>query len=327
MRNFAPVLVHVYDRPEHFKNCIESLSKCPEAQYSELYISSDFYRNEKEKKNVLKVRKYIKSIKGFKKVIPILFNKNVGGDYAGHFCKTKVFEKYESVIIMEDDIEVSPLFLNYTNKGLDFYKNDPRIFSICGFSPFILGDNYFNKNLQFKAHEWNAWGFGMWKDKYINASNHRKSKDYFIDLNKDLRDKFFIKKLNQMSLEYYPHLLFSLKNKSLPEFDYFLGYYCLKNNFFNIHSTQSFTINKGNDGSGSRAKYNKEILSKMKLEALTNEIPEFKKLNDLKLEEKPPYYSANRLIIFFKIVLIKLKLFKEAKYIYNIFFKLKNKFK
>ena len=36
----------------------------------------------RKKKNVLKVRKYIKSIKGFKKVTPFLFEKNVGIDYA-----------------------------------------------------------------------------------------------------------------------------------------------------------------------------------------------------------------------------------------------------
>ena len=65
----------------------------------------------------------------------------------------------------------------------------------------------------------------------------------------------------------------------------------------------------------------------MNVEALTNEIPEFKKLNDLKLEEKLPYYSANRLIIFLKILLIKLKLFKMGKNTHKIFYEFKNKFK
>ena len=82
MKSYTPVLAHVYDRLEHFKKCIESLSNCPEAKLTELYISSDFYKNQNDKENVLavrnynkksdinnqEVRNYIDSIIGFKKI-------------------------------------------------------------------------------------------------------------------------------------------------------------------------------------------------------------------------------------------------------------------
>jgi len=315
--NKAPILVTVHTRFDHFNNCIDSLLKCPEAKYSNLFISSDFQRNDEEKVNVDLIRNYVKTIKGFKSVTPIFFEKNVGIEYASHYSVNKVFENYDQIIMLEDDIEVSPFFLNYINKGLDFYKDDPKVFSICGFSPFILGDNYFAENILFKNHEWNAWGFGTWKSKFNAFRNFRKSSEIFLDIKTNLKSRLFRRKLNDLSFEYYPHLLNSLKKNKKPEFDYCAGYYCLANNFFNIYPTQSFTINIGNDGSGLRVKKNDNIASKMKPENFSYKIPEFKKLSELKINNNYPKYSNNAFVIFIKILAIRFNMFDQAKRIFH----------
>ena len=41
IKQYAPVLVTVYDRPNHFKQCIESLLKNPGVSETTLFISSD----------------------------------------------------------------------------------------------------------------------------------------------------------------------------------------------------------------------------------------------------------------------------------------------
>jgi len=320
---YAPIFVSVHTRLHHFKKCIESLLSNPEAKFSDIYISSDSYRNDKEKTQVEAIRNYIKLIKGFKSVNPIFFEKNVGIEFAGKFCFDKIFNKSNSIIVLEDDIEVSPLFLKYINTGLCFYENDPKVFSICGFSPIILGENNFSENFLFKSNDWNAWGFGTWKSKFNAFTNFRNSNKLFSDIKLNIGSRTFRKKLDNLSLEHYPHLLYSEKQKITPEFDYLAGYYCLKNNFFNIYIAKSFTINNGNDGSGLRAKNNNEISSKMKSEALSNEIIEFKKLNDLRSIEKLPHYSKSSLVIFIKILLIKFRLFKVGKNVYNIFYEFK----
>ena len=91
-------------------------------------------------------------------------------------------------------------FLNYINKGLDFYKDDPKVFSICGFSPFILGDNYFSENILYKNHEWNAWGFGTWKSKLNTFRNFRKSSEFFLDIKTNLKSRLFRSKLDECSI-------------------------------------------------------------------------------------------------------------------------------
>ena len=44
-----------------------------------------------------------------------------------------VFKENDKAIILEDDIIVSPFFLNYMNKNLNIYKNDKKA-SFFGFS-------------------------------------------------------------------------------------------------------------------------------------------------------------------------------------------------
>ena len=325
MNNYAPILITVYDRFNHLKNAVESLKKCPEAKSTEIFIASDMTSEKEKEIQISEIRNYINSINGFKKVTPIFFDENVGIEHSWHFSLDLVFQKYDKIIFLEDDIEVSPLFLNYINEGLDFYKDDPKVFSICGYSPLIMSNSY-NKNFPFKiylSHSWAGWGVASWKNKFNDLINFRNSSEMFSDIKLNIGSRTFRKKLDKLSLEHYPHLLYSEKQKIIPEFDYLAGYYCLKNNFFNIYANKSYTINNGNDGSGQRAKKNNEISSKMKSEYLSNEILEFKKLNDLSTIEKLPHYSKSSLLIFIKILLIKFRLFKVGKNVYNIFYEFK----
>ena len=110
MNNYAPVLITVYDRFNHLKNAVESLKKCAEAINTELFIASDMTSEKEKEFQINKIRDYIGSIKGFKKVTPIFFDKNVGIEHSWHFSLDLVFQKYGTIIFLEDDNEVSPFF-------------------------------------------------------------------------------------------------------------------------------------------------------------------------------------------------------------------------
>tara|TARA_B100001939_G_C16942623_1_gene618921 strand:- start:2616 stop:3581 length:966 start_codon:yes stop_codon:yes gene_type:complete len=313
---YAPTLIFVHTRFNHFKNCIDSLLKCPEAKYTELYISSDYYRNEEEKKNVLQIRNYINSIKGFKKVKSYLFKKNVGIKFASEYCRREVLNKYDKIIILEDDIVVSPFFLYYLNRGLEFYKNDPKVFSICGFSPDTFSKNYEQiKPELYKSNRWNAWGFGIWKDRYMKFEEFRNNEAFNKILMQDLNSKFFRKKINSLSLEHYPHFLNSVKKNSKPEFDFSVGYYCTKKELFNIYFTKTHTINNGNDGSGLRAKNNRFLKQIMTEKKLHNKKFNFQSSDELYHTNDMPRPPQNIIIISIKLILIRLNIFDFTKII------------
>ena len=66
MNNLAPIVIFTYTRLETLKKTIESLKKNKMAKFSEIYIFSDCHKNKIDQPLVNSVRKYLKSIKGYK---------------------------------------------------------------------------------------------------------------------------------------------------------------------------------------------------------------------------------------------------------------------
>ena len=64
----APILLFVYNRPEHVRRSIESLLRNELAAQSELFIYADAAKDEAAESAVTEVRQYIKGIKGYKSV-------------------------------------------------------------------------------------------------------------------------------------------------------------------------------------------------------------------------------------------------------------------
>lgn len=323
MNNYAPVLIFVYDRFNHLKNAVESLIKCPEAQNTEIFIASDMTSEKEKEFQINEIRDYIGSIKEFKKVTPIFFDKNVGIEHSWHYSLDLVFKKHDSIIILEDDIEVSPLFLRFINQGLNYYKNNPNIFSICGFSPSIMSD-FYDKNAQNKIyfnHSWAAWGVASWKNKFLEFNEFRNSDGLLNFVNKDLKDNELVKSLNILSPKYYIHLLYCFKNKKVPEFDFLAAYYCLKNNMYNVYSNHTLTKNYGHDGTGLRSLKDELINSKMDRARYPEVLPDFKPINELDILNSLPLKSENNFQALLKIVLIKIGLFDFFKSIHRKFYK------
>ena len=68
MQNPAPIALFVYKRIENTKQLIESLLKNDLAKDSDIFIFSDSAKNEKDYKEVEKVRGYLRQISRFKKI-------------------------------------------------------------------------------------------------------------------------------------------------------------------------------------------------------------------------------------------------------------------
>ena len=67
-KQYAPIALFVYCRPDHVKRNIEALLRNSEAKETDLFIFSDGPKNEKAKEGVKQTRSYIRTIDGFKSV-------------------------------------------------------------------------------------------------------------------------------------------------------------------------------------------------------------------------------------------------------------------
>lgn len=136
MKEFAPIVLFVYNRPEHTKRTIESLRRNVLAAESELFIFADGAKDNatnEQKEKVKQVREYLLTIQGFKTISIELSNQNKGLANSIISGVTKIVNKYGRVIVLEDDIITSSHFLEYVNQSLDLYESDEDVVCINSF--------------------------------------------------------------------------------------------------------------------------------------------------------------------------------------------------
>ena len=155
----APVILFTYNRPNHIKRNIESLLKNKEAGQSDLFVFSDAPKKEEDKLKVEQVREYLSTITQFQSVTIVKreFNYGLGKNIIDGV--TEIVATYGKVIVLEDDLVVSPYFLEYMNEGLELYENDDSVISIHGYVYPVkekLPETFFLKGAD-------CLGWGTWK--------------------------------------------------------------------------------------------------------------------------------------------------------------------
>ncbi len=164
----APIVLFVYNRLDHTQGVIDTLSKNSLAKESELYIFSDAAKNESGREKVNAVRAFVCDKtwhNNFKKVTIIEAEQNKGLAKSIIAGVTKIIHEYQRVIVLEDDLVLSPYFLNYMNEALDFYEKEENIWSISGYSfPMKCMKEY--PHDVFYSYRGCSWGWATWSDRW-----------------------------------------------------------------------------------------------------------------------------------------------------------------
>jgi hypothetical protein len=159
MKTYAPILLFVYNRPEHLKQLIASLQTNAEAAQSMLFIYTDAARNKADEEQVNKVREVIRHIDGFAsiEVVERATNWGLARNIIGGV--TEQIRRYGRVIVLEDDLVVAPYFLRFMNDALEAYKDEPQVGHIqaCDFTQDAsLPDTFL---IKFTG----SWGWATWE--------------------------------------------------------------------------------------------------------------------------------------------------------------------
>ena len=250
---YAPILITVYDRLDHLKATVFSLSRNTIATKSELFIAVDYPKNDDDRagNQHLKIIEYVKSIRGFSKVNLIINSKNLGGRGNAANAVEVVFKSHDYLIRTEDDNVFSPYFLQYMNDALRKYHNDESVFAVCGYLEPINYEPKFNGCFSRKGFTSN--GFALWKHKDIDI-NVALSGYLFNYLN----PVAFSEMLNIMHYHVINGINYALTNNVL-YYDLFLNFYLYKHNLTCIFPEKTLVRNIGQDGSGLNSGVNNEI--------------------------------------------------------------------
>ncbi|SFG36238.1 glycosyltransferase [Prevotella sp. KH2C16] len=155
----APILLFVYNRPLHVERGLASLLQNAEAKDSELYVYSDAARSAADEEAVRQVRKTVHGATGFRQVHIIERTENWGLARNVIDGVSTVINRHGRVIVLEDDLVVSPYFLRFMNEALETYKDEPRVGHIqaCDFTQdATLPDTFL---IQWTG----SWGWATWQ--------------------------------------------------------------------------------------------------------------------------------------------------------------------
>lgn len=237
----APVVLFVFNRPDHTKRTIEALQSNLYASSSDLYIYSDSSVDDDSKRLVDEVRAYIRKVTGFKTITIIEQESNLG--LAGSIISgvTNIIEKHGRVIVLEDDIVTSPYYLKFMNEALLYYRDKPKVWHISGWNYPITPAQYTNDVFLWRMM--NCWGWATWADRW---SHFEKNVDKVInELDEDDIYKFNLDGTEAV----YNQILWNKKGL-VDTWAVFWYATIFRNNGLCVNPSISFVDNIGHDGSG-----------------------------------------------------------------------------
>jgi hypothetical protein len=225
----APILIIAYNRSKNFKRLIDSIK----FYKTKIYISIDGPKNNFDKIEQFKMMNLIKKNKKNYKINYRTLDKNLGCQKAVFSGLDWFFSYEEKGIILEDDCLPSPSFFKFCNKLLIRYKNNKKVFSISGYTPFIKTeidtDYFFSKIFM-------CWGWATWRSRWLIAKKFipkersiklLKTKEWNLFLTSNIKKRYFNKVYNlifsnKMDSWAFLWQLFGIANKSefiLPKYN------------------------------------------------------------------------------------------------------------
>lgn len=163
---YAPIILFIYNRPDHTRQTLEALSSNMLAQDSDLFIYADGAKENATPEQLEKIRQtreVARSRQWCKTVTVIESEKNKGLAASIISGVTEIANKYGAVIVLEDDIVTGKYFLEYMNTALEKYKDEKKVWHIAGWRDPVKrakeGASYFYPTMD-------CWGWATWADRW-----------------------------------------------------------------------------------------------------------------------------------------------------------------
>lgn len=251
---YAPIVIPTLNRIEHLKRCITSLQANSWAKYSPLIISVDYPPAQKYEEGYRYVCEYLQDgITGFASVDIIYQEENLGAYENAEFLKSYSEKSYDRYIFMEDDIEVSPNYIEYIDKGLELFENDNSILAVC--STGAENEEETIENNVVITHNYSAHGYGTWINKE-NMIMNAITRKYFEEIAGHIKNLWELYQYDPsllfalQSAIYRKEKLYQLSDGSIPIIDMTVKIYAVLENKYVVCPCRKKSRNWGYDGSG-----------------------------------------------------------------------------
>lgn len=255
--SFAPILVFAYNRGEHLRQTLTELAKCPEASGSKLFIFCDGPKDKNNTKLVEKVA-HVRNVardstwrEKFVAVSVVESPHNKGLAKSIINGVTEILVEHNSVIVLEDDLLVSPDFLTFMNESLTFYADVNEVGSISAFSSLDRLPEDYHLDV-YKIQRNCSTGWATWKDRWETI---RWDDSPLLTV---WNDRKLRRKLNQNGSDRTSRIKRQLDGK-IDSWSIRFGVWQLLTDRYTIYASDNRVFNIGLDGSGVHSGQNDTI--------------------------------------------------------------------
>lgn len=274
MRNLAPIILFVYNRPKHTRQTLVALEKNLLAKDSVLYIISDAPKNAEAVEAVNQVRAIIREPWDFKHINIIERSRNWGLANNVIDGVTKIINEHGTAIVLEDDLETSRFALTYFNDALTRYEHEERVMEISGYMYPVQHPMRLPKSFFFRVA--NSWGWATWKRAWDHFNPD------IEELTKDFKKKD-IKRFSIDGTENFWKQVAQFKTGKINSWAIRWYLSVFKRDGLALYPRESMVQNIGTDGSGTHSDVDnvyKVTLAQAKMKYFPNEISENPKAYD-----------------------------------------------
>jgi acetyltransferase-like isoleucine patch superfamily enzyme len=287
----APIVLFVFDRPQHTLKTLEALSKNIYAKDSNLYVFCDgpkINASLTQLANIDEVYAIVNSKPWCKNVKIIKRKDNLGLANSIISGISQIVKKYGKVIVLEDDIVTTTGFLKFMNEALLKYQDNEKVMQVSG---YIYPANINKEQSTVFLRILSCWGWGTW-DTAWQHYNH--DVDYLI--NRISTNKKVIKRFNiNGDADFYKQLL---NNQNSTIYTWAVRWYAswfLKDGLC-LYPTKSLVENIGHDGTGihctATERYKNEVVNELTVDTIA--LKEDKKLKSEVNEFYKQHYNASK---------------------------------
>jgi hypothetical protein len=153
------IAITLCSRPDYTRQVLNALSKCDDVDAYPIFLCCEPVSQE-----VIDAAKMFASLPHIHATV-LQGTKRLGCNVNTYAAIAHGFSEADAVITLEDDTVPARDFLRFCSWGLKEYRNDPDVFSICGYQRTPL-DEITYRSAVVRESWFTPWGWATWRDRW-----------------------------------------------------------------------------------------------------------------------------------------------------------------
>lgn len=241
--SMPPVAVFAFNRPDHLRKSLDALAISDGAPRVAVTVFCDAPRSESDAAACRQVRKVAEEPRRFLSTEVVCRDRNLGCAGSVIDGVNQILRDADRVIVVEDDIVLSPQALEYLRRALEEYEDKQAVFSIASWAPpfpVVPADYPYSSYFFPRFH---CWGWATWRDRW--ARNDWTVKGY-----PEYSAHAFLREAHALSGDDLPAMLAAQMRGEIDSWAVRAEYTRFLLGGVTLYPRQSLALNIGMDGSG-----------------------------------------------------------------------------